>query len=337
MAPRISIVKQIGYARTPRQFAVNVMNDYGPSSVTIEEAVAKMIGFEVLPENITLLDALRYMVKVSEEDFFNAQEEGLDSDTIKQFGEEFTNWQNSLFKARDLLADIGLAIQNSDSLLIISSSDTCRVRLATQSVYTWAKYHHGIEILDWKEFRGLLPRTYEQVDKVKLEGEHLFESLLHLTDELLLRDWSGWKGNTPDLSPRRDNRFFKGDRENKQAIAREIEKHIIVTDDGKEITRTIYNRICDVIDCLRDPTAITQRSFEKREFSYVYKILVGLYRLLSTRSKARHNQKNDVHESEELDIHRFVKSLIATSGHISDKELENTLIRALGKAKEKNF
>jgi len=320
------------------------MSDIGPSSVTIEEAVAKMIGFDVLPEHTHLEEALGHLAYLTQEDYFNAQEDKLEKSMIHRYGKELQDWQKLLSLATDFLEDIQKSVDKGDPLLHTIPSDTCRLRLTTQSIYAWAKKHHGILIPEWKEFRGSAQKPYRNLCKVLLEGQHLFEAIVRLVDELLLRDWSAWKGNTPDLSPPKDRQYFSNDRPNVDAISSAISTTLNTPKkrrkgkkdrDTNDNIRTITTHVKRVIECLTSNNQ-EKRAFTRRQFPAAYRTLIGLYRLLDQNYQSLSEGTHRDLEATELQLVRFSRSLTST-GRIRNGELNDRLMRAVRNADEKKL
>lgn len=312
------------------------MSDIGPSSVTIEEAVAKMIGFDVLPEQTLLEDAIAQLANLTKEDYFNAQEDNLESSIIHRFGEELQYWQQLLLQAKTLLEDLQESIDKPDALLHIVPSDTCRTRITTQSVYAWAQKRHDIQIPEWQEYRGAAQKPYQKLDKVLLEGEHIFEAIIRLIDELLLRDWPAWKGNTPDLTPPKKRTYFVNDRPNVNAISSTISQKLITPlkdPEGPDHIGTITTHVKRAIKTLTTENP-DKRFFTKKQLPAAYRTLIGLLRLLDNNYKPPPESAVRDHADSELQLLRFTNSLISTSGLIPNDELIDCLMRALRKADE---
>ncbi len=336
------------------------MDNSGPSSVTVEEAVAKMIGFDRLPDRTHLEEGLDYLINVTQQDYFrtqqeyfnahndnfsNAKEGDPEASIIRRYGDELQDWLRQRLLATTLLEDIQKCIDNEDPLLHTILSDTCRTRLTTQSVYAWAKKRHNILIPDWKEFRGSAQKPYQKVDKVLLEGQHLFEAIVLLVDELLCRDWPAWRGNTPDLAPPKRHVYFLKTRPNINAISSAISEKI--TEDKKprkgrkneedaDNNRTITTHINRSIKNLTSDNQ-EKRLFTKRQFPAAYRTLIGLYRLLDKNFKPLPpSTVRDLKETE-LQIFRFTKSLSSASKRIRDDELNDCLMRAVRNADEEDL
>lgn len=178
------------------------------------------------------------------------------------------------------------------------------------------KKHFDVEISEWKQFRGSVNGSNKKIDKVELEGQQLFESILCLTDNLLIRAWPFWNGKTRNLSRQEIPRYFLKERPNISAISKDIEQQLDFTGilkaakaakaDKESITskvaetpdttkeeasRTISNHIKYVVEILSDPSNQADRLYSSRQLSKAYETLVGLYRLLETRSKSCPNPK----------------------------------------------
>lgn len=335
------------------------MTDKGPSSVTIEEAVAKMIGFDILPELTHLDDAIAHLANLALEDYFNAQEDYINAQkeklngqqkslykaTIHRYGEEHQDWQKLHSQATKLFVDIEKSIDKGDPLLHTIPSDTCRTRLTTQSIYAWAKKRHDILIPEWKEFRGSAQKPYHKLDKVLLEGQHLFEAIVSLVDELLCRDWSAWKGNTPDLAPPTIRSYFSNGRTHVDAISSAISETLTEPKkrrkgkkdpETNDNIRTITTHVKGAIKCLTSDNQ-DKRHFTKRQFSAAYRTLIGLYRLLDENYDPRSKPTVRALEAVELQFVRFTSRLASTSRRIRNNELNDCLMRAARNAYEKKL
>jgi hypothetical protein len=121
-----------------------------PSSVTAEEAVARMVNMDYIPEGFTLEEMLSAFSEEAEVEYDNAKIDRLPSERI-----EALKVRMEACKARWSLAQILLkALLNEarniqESMVVRSPDSSSKPRYTLASVADWASYKYGIGIPEW--------------------------------------------------------------------------------------------------------------------------------------------------------------------------------------------
>lgn len=174
------------------------------TSVTIDEAVARLINLGEIRPGLSTMDMTQFLLLAAEDEFDNAKKEGLPTDLLE------TRVQAS--KARDLLAanlfrhlTWETETPPEDSLLVIDPNSS---KLEIESVANWALYHYNIIRFDYEELNYNAhiekPSTNIEKEVKKITTEGLTPKLavnLYVTFALLLQafaDATGPKYGTSD-------------------------------------------------------------------------------------------------------------------------------------------
>ena len=126
------------------------MNTSYPSSITAEEAVARMVNADALFDELSLIDQLSAHTEEAEVKYENAKSERLPEEKIESLERAL-----KVCKARQALACYLLDDINSefcsreDSILVRSKDTTSRTRYTLDSIALWASIKHGIIIREW--------------------------------------------------------------------------------------------------------------------------------------------------------------------------------------------
>jgi hypothetical protein len=126
------------------------MSKPNPSSITLEEAVARMVNLDYIPTGFTLLEMTSAFLEEAEVDYENARIDRLPDDQITSLKTRMDacNARHSL--AQLLMVDLRQEIDDSESGLVkVSSDSTSQVRLTLESVASWASDKYGIGIPEW--------------------------------------------------------------------------------------------------------------------------------------------------------------------------------------------
>ena len=121
-----------------------------PSSVTAEEAVARMVNMDYIPEGFTLEEMLSAFSEEAEVEYENAKIDRLPGTQI-----ESLKVRMKACEARHSLAKILLnALQDEahntqESMIVLSQDCSSKARYTLASVADWASYKYGIGIPEW--------------------------------------------------------------------------------------------------------------------------------------------------------------------------------------------
>jgi len=128
------------------------MNKSHPSSITIEEAVARMINFDYIPTGFSLLDMTEAFQEEAEVEYHNAKLDRLPEGQLDALMCRVEACKARHKQAESLLEHIKQELANpDDSLLILSSDNSSIPRLEMESVADWASNKYGIGIPDWSD------------------------------------------------------------------------------------------------------------------------------------------------------------------------------------------
>jgi hypothetical protein len=126
------------------------MNKSKPSSVTVEEAVAKMINLGYIPAKSTLLDMTGAFQAEADVEFDNAEGESLSEGLTVFVKSRMAACKLRHFLAEMLIQCINSELQKTDSSLDVVEEDSSHIRLSLESVADWAMDKFGINIPDWR-------------------------------------------------------------------------------------------------------------------------------------------------------------------------------------------
>lgn len=320
------------------------MSDTNQSSITVEEAVAKIIGFAYLPDGMSLIESIQYMIDASSSDLTRSTENNtnnVNADEIRKYTEEHSDWSEKFTQAQNLLNEIEESI-DKDSILRKLYSDTARNRLTKQSVYKWAKKHHNVSIKTWDPNYGT---PDAELTDDELRGKRLVMSIALLVDELLSKKWPGWKSE--DVAPASNSalRYFKKGKPNFSAIALDIggnlrSKETKETEETKKTKpnpeRSISDQLKKSIQSLHANHSSKEFFFTKREQNGGYRALVALYRLLEKDKSLPNNNKVINNREMEMAVTRFAK-LLSAADTTGTEALIACILHSLRLAREKSW
>ena len=126
------------------------MSQSKPSSVTIEEAVARMVNMDYIPTGFTLLEMTDAFRNEAEVEYNNAKIDNLPEDQLTplKVRMELCSAKHSL--AQQLLESLQHEAKHPEgSMIIIADDSSSQVRLTLESVSDWAADRYGIGIPEW--------------------------------------------------------------------------------------------------------------------------------------------------------------------------------------------
>ena len=146
------------------------MSKSNPSSVTAEEAVARMVNMDYIPEGFTLEDMLSAFQEEAEVEFENAKIDRLPGPQI-----EVLKVRMEACEARRSLAQLLLealldeANKTQESMAVRSPDNSSKPRYTLESVADWASYKYGIGIPEWSSDSDDPATSKDVPDGVKWE------------------------------------------------------------------------------------------------------------------------------------------------------------------------
>ena len=170
------------------------------SSITIDEAVARMINLGYIQPGYTLLDMTESLVANAEND--DANKDGLPDNILEaRFKAHEARHYLASYLHRHLTSELENPPKNS--LLIKSHDSTVIPKLDVESVAQWARHHYAIARFDYEElnYNAFIDDPMESIDKkVKaIINDGLTPKLairLYLTIAYLLEAFAEKAGNT---------------------------------------------------------------------------------------------------------------------------------------------
>ena len=128
------------------------MNNLKPLSITIEEAVARMVNLDYIPTGFTLLDMMAAFQEEAEIEYENAKLDRLPEVKLVTLKLRVEACMARHKLAKCLLDHLNQELVNPDDSLLVRSSDTSSIpRLELESVADWASDKYGIGIPDWSD------------------------------------------------------------------------------------------------------------------------------------------------------------------------------------------
>ena len=130
-----------------------------PSSITVEEAVAKMVNMDYIPAGFTLLEMLEAFSEEAEVNHYNASLERLPKDQNTTLKLRVDSCKARLLLTKQLLASLQNEIDHpDDSMIVLAEESSSKQRLTFESVFDWAADKYGIGISRWtvdKKLEGI--------------------------------------------------------------------------------------------------------------------------------------------------------------------------------------
>lgn len=135
----------LGIRSVAQRLGLTKMKKKLPSSVTIEEAVARMVNMDDIPEGFTLLDMLDAFREKASVELDNSP---YDEDLRNRL--DTSTHRYTL--AKSLIHEIESELKSGNSNLLKPSDDSSSVtRLTLSSVSDWSSDRYGIGLPDWEE------------------------------------------------------------------------------------------------------------------------------------------------------------------------------------------
>jgi hypothetical protein len=118
-----------------------------PSSITIEEAVARMVNMDYIPAGFTLLEMIAAFQEEAEVDYYNAQIGRLPEVQMKKLKIRMDCCQSRHTLTQLLLESLQHEVKNpKGSMIMIADDSLSHNRLTLESVSDWAADRYGINI-----------------------------------------------------------------------------------------------------------------------------------------------------------------------------------------------
>jgi hypothetical protein len=126
------------------------MNKAIPSSITVEEAVARMVNMDYIPTGFTLLDMTAAFQEEAEVEYENAIIDRLHEDIIATLKIRMDSCKARHELAQLLLDSLQYEVKNPEgSMIFLAADSTSQQRLTLESVSDWAADRYGIGIPEW--------------------------------------------------------------------------------------------------------------------------------------------------------------------------------------------
>jgi hypothetical protein len=121
-----------------------------PSSVTAEEAVARMVNMDYIPEGFTLEEMLSAFKEEAEVEHYNAGIDRLPEEQIESLKVRLDACEARLSLAHLLLSDLREEVQKAQGSAIVRANDSSsKPRYTLESIADWVSYKYGIGIPEW--------------------------------------------------------------------------------------------------------------------------------------------------------------------------------------------
>ena len=180
------------------------------NTITIEDAVARMVNVGKIPMGVSLLDHLDDIVKIAENKLEEAGEQELSSQQIELLGLCVKNNARKYTFAGELLKHIQWELDTppKPSVLKVSPESGNTIQLELSSVTEWASVNYGIDRFDYEELSNQsreLPNTNTEklAEKVAKEGlTAVLAKRLYITFALALEELVSSKKNQTGLVQR---------------------------------------------------------------------------------------------------------------------------------------
>ena len=137
-----------------------------PSSITVEEAVSRMVNLDYIPTGFTLIDMTGAFYETADVVYHNAKVDQLSKEELKVCELRLAICESRHVLATSLLDHLKLDLANPEtSSLVISPDVSSNVRLELNSVSDWSTENYGISIPEWIDTSELIEA---EVSKVQL-------------------------------------------------------------------------------------------------------------------------------------------------------------------------
>jgi len=173
------------------------------NTITIEDAVARMVNVGKIPMGVSLLDYLGAIVNDAENKLEEAREQELSSQQIELLGLCVKNNARKYTFAGELLKHIQWELDTppKSSVLKVSPESGNTMQLELSSVAEWASVYYGIDRFDYEELSNQsreLPNTNTEklAEKIAKEGlTAVLAKRLYITFALALEELVASKKN----------------------------------------------------------------------------------------------------------------------------------------------
>ena len=171
------------------------------NTITIEDAVARMVNVGKIPMGVSLLDHLDAIVSDAENKLEEAGEQELSSQQIELLGLCVKNNARKYTFAGELLKHIQWELDTppKTSVLKVSPESGNTIQLELSSVTEWASVNYGIDRFDYEELSNQnreLPNTNAETSAEKVAKDGLSEKLatrLYISLAYLLEEFVSMK------------------------------------------------------------------------------------------------------------------------------------------------
>lgn len=126
------------------------MKKIQPSSVTIEEAIARLVNMDYIPTGFSLNEMSAAFLEEAEVAYHNAKLDKLPPEALMLFAIRVDICRAKYDLAMSLFEHVKLELEHPKTSLLKKSSDSVSdIRLELKSVGNWAENNFGISLPDW--------------------------------------------------------------------------------------------------------------------------------------------------------------------------------------------
>lgn len=149
------------------------MSKSQPSSVTIEEAVARMVNMDYIPEGFTLLEMTDAFKEEGEIEYENAVIDNLPKDELTRLKLLMRSCIARNALAKRLMKCLQYEVKHpKNSEIIIADDGSSQIRLTLESVSRWSALNYGIGIPEWNPDDASIPDADWEDVTIKIYKDH---------------------------------------------------------------------------------------------------------------------------------------------------------------------
>ena len=141
------------------------MKTVQPTSVTVEEALARLVNLDYIPTGFTLNDMTHAFLDDAQVAYHNAKLEQVSPKDLMRYAIRVDICRAKQALAAHLLEHMKLELEHPENSLLKEAPDSVNfVRLELKSVGHWAEENFGISLPDWSGKTALETPSHEHID-----------------------------------------------------------------------------------------------------------------------------------------------------------------------------